>query len=164
MDSNYILDNSEELQLLSRFGRILSHISRVNILVLLFQNDNKVSKNYLISYVPKHLDKHIEDLQNMGLIYEFEADNEIHYSVDMELYGQFKETFEKFLIDGVRKLQNAKVNMITQNDIIISTNEVITPSSTSFTNKIANNAKKIEEQSFDKNIHDSDLLSFIKKD
>lgn len=164
MDSNYLIDNSEELQLLSRFGKILSHISRVNVLVLIFQNDNKVSRSYLLSFIPKHLDKHIEELQNMGLIYEFESDSEINYSVDMELYGQLKETFEKFLIDGVKKLQNAKVNSITQNDMIISTNEVITPTSSSFTNKVASNAKKIEEQSLDKKSEDSDLLSFIKKD
>jgi DNA-binding MarR family transcriptional regulator len=99
MDNILNKELAQDIQLLSKFGKLLSHPARIIIITMIARNGNKLPVALVndLGYSPKSLNKHIEELTSIGLIYvrKNEHKNEI-YSLDLDVYSQLKEIFDKF--------------------------------------------------------------------
>ena len=133
---------SEDIQLLSKFGKLLSHPVRINIITMIAQSGNKLLENKLsvLDVAPNALEKHLDDLMNIGLVsIRKNEKKELYYYLEVEVYGQFRELFEKFF--------NTAWGMIYNRNINSNNNEA---------DKLQNS--KVQKEA----ISDKDLLSFIK--
>ena len=115
---DYILNKelAEDIQLLSKFGKLLSHPARIIIITMIARNGNKLPISLLddLGYSPKSLKKHIEELTSIGLIYvrKNEHKEEI-YALDLDVYSQLKEIFDKFFNTSWGLVQNKNIKTTT---------------------------------------------------
>lgn len=144
---DYLLNKelAEDIQLLSKFGKLLSHPARINIITMIARNGNKLPISLVkeLGYSPKSTEKHIEELLNIGLIYirKNERKEEI-YALDLEVYSQFKELFDKFFNTSWGLIQNKNIKTTTI--------------------KILEETIIADKQPENEQTTDKDLISFIK--
>lgn len=92
-----MVGNTEELQLLVKFSKLLSHIARVNMLVHIFNNNNSASIAELKSIATNNAEKHISELTYLGLINKKEVNGNLIYSIDSDVFSQFSAVLGNFL-------------------------------------------------------------------